>query len=230
MKKFIFLFIFFIISAAPVAVFASSKNLILVCEKNFCKGSAVKEQKAFAALQRTMHIVEKKLQSPITKIRKPVEVHAGFDSTCAGIAPGFMSGNRPAGFTHYRANGQAVICLNATLKKIRKGNSAFAHELTHTYFDIGDGSDGENFEEILVRAATPCVKNCALFNTSRPKSMCSVAELTQEAAQFCKKHDLEYEKIPLLMKRLAKIRKNHRVTNDELGQELNKLSSTFLPD
>ena len=213
MKKFTLLFILFIAAATPIAVFA--KDLMLTCEENFCKGSIAQQRKAFTALRKTMHLVEKKLQTPIPSTRKPIEVHVGYNSKCE---------KGPAGSTHYKTNGQAIICLDTTLNKIIKGHTAFAHELTHTYFDIEKGSHGENFEEVLVRAVTPCIKNCGEKGASRPKSLCSVAELMKKTAQFCKEYDLEYEKIPLLLKRLAEIRKDHRVTNDQLIQELKSIS------
>lgn len=192
------------------------KNLTVICEKG-CAKKPKTFLKAWKKLEAQLKSIESALKTPVKKEFKPLEVHIGFDATCGATAPGIVETNVAKGFTHYKPDGRAMICLNDTLKKVASGYTAFTHELGHLYFNTKrDTAELQKLEEKLVIIAASYV--VIHKNPNLPKSVCAVAEPDKE---FCSKYDLEYAKIPLFMKHLAEMRaKKGQLTEIDLADAL----------
>lgn len=201
-------------NSAKTILKKTSKKISLVCEKS-CSKFPITFSRAWSKVNQILNKVETAFKMPVP-IKLPIEVRVGFDSACAAVSPELVSANIAKGFTFYKPNGGAMICINGSAKEMASGRVPLAHELTHLYFNTTrDTEEAVKLEETLVQMTTPCTINC--IKAKGPKSVCAVAVPDTE---FCKDYDLEYTKIPLFIKRLADIRKNGQVTMEDLKETL----------
>lgn len=205
----------------------TSGNIMLVCEEECLKfeKNVMTFLDALSVSKDTLDEVERNFQTPVFPFYKPVEIHIGFDATCRKIAP--PSYMQPAtmkiAFMYIKEDvGGSIVCLNGNLRDVTEGFSPLVHEFTHLYFYVHRYPEEENIEELLVgtiNGYSPKTKY------SEGSTLCDAAIPKSNFAEFCKKYNLEYAKIPLFIQRLVERRKSGVLTNAILREELANLNN-----
>lgn len=183
MKKFLLFSISFLIIAAGLqsaladfraysqggAFERTSKKVSVICDSP-CPYTPKQLNKSFHRFNRQLGTLERSIGAPLPAFTKPVEVRLNYNETgCrerVARAPNFYA--KAKGFTINKDNGRAIICLNEDIEKIRRGESAFAHELAHQYFMILAPGTQENWDEAVVHLALTRLNPSADFSICAP--------------------------------------------------------------